>query len=119
MTRGGDCVLVGGEQMLAVRNVRTGGTEFALQLDEGAKCVFATEHSLVFGAGASAVMYGKADRHFGWRERPSFAFVRTLLASDEYAVRTVTPLVAAHPLLVNTLDAASGKTVLLFFERSS
>ena len=112
MMRGGDCLLVAGEQLLAVINVRTGATELAMQLDESAKCIGATDSSLIVGAGATAVMYGKSTSHFGWREPPSFEFVARLLSSDEYAVRCVTPLVAAHPLLVNTLEPTSGKTVL-------
>ena len=108
----GNALLVAGEQLLAVIDVRTGENELAMPLDEGAKCVCATNSSLVVSTGSIALAYGKAAQHFGWQEPPSFDFVSRLLQSDDFAVHCVTPLVAAHPLVVNHLDATSGKTVL-------
>jgi len=45
--------------------------------------------------------------------------VSSLLKSDEYAKLCLTPLVRAHPLLVNTLQPDSGKTLLQFAIESS
>lgn len=112
MMGGGRTILVGGEQLLEVLDVATSKPQHVVQLDEAAQCLLATEHSLVVGAGACALMYGKPMQHFGWRETPSFEFAASLLKSDEYAMRCLTPLVQAHPLLVNALEPSSGRTLL-------
>ena len=103
-----------------VVNVPTGAPELAIPLENAARCVCATSHSLIAGTGGHALMYGKATGHFGWREPPSFEFVSKLIASDEHGLRCVAPLIAAHPLLPNCLDRHTGKTLLQFaIERSS
>lgn len=82
------------------------------------QAVAAAEFGICWSMRGETVMMGKGGNHFGWQDKPSFAFctelIAALMSAEAQLLMCLRILIKKHPAIVNLVSPTDGSSLLHF-----